>query len=86
MIDSYAEGLIDKAEFEPRVRRLRERLRHLEKQLERLKQEAEEEEELRTILGRLETFAVKVKEGLYDADCRDPARDYPCAGQTSGNR
>jgi site-specific DNA recombinase len=25
LIDSYAEGLIDKAEFEPRVRRMRER-------------------------------------------------------------
>lgn len=68
LIDSYAEGLIDKAEFEPRVTRLRERLRHLEEQLERLKQEAEGEEELRTILGRLETFVAKVKEGLHDAD------------------
>ena len=68
LIDSYADGLIDKQEFEPRVRRLRERLRHLEEQLERLKQEAEGEEELRTLLGRLETFAAKVKEGLHNAD------------------
>lgn len=86
LIDSYAEGLIDKQEFEPRVTRMRERLRHLEEQLQRLKQEAEGEEELRTILGRLETFAAKVKEGLHDADCRDPSGYYPCPGQTSGDR
>jgi site-specific DNA recombinase len=68
LIDSYAEGLIDKQEFEPRVTRMRDRLQHLEAQLQRLKKEAEGEEELRLILGRLETFAAKVKDGLHDAD------------------
>jgi hypothetical protein len=68
LIDSYAEGFIDKQEFEPRVTRMRERLHHLEEQLQRLKDEAEGEEELRVILGRLETFAAKVKDGLHDAD------------------
>jgi site-specific DNA recombinase len=68
LIDSYAEGLIDKQEFEPRVTRMRERLHHLEDQLQRLKEATEVEEELRLILGRLETFAAKVKAGLYQAD------------------
>jgi hypothetical protein len=68
LIDSYAEGLIDKQEFEPRVTRMRERLRHLEEQLQHLKEKAEEEEELRAILGHLETFAAKVKNGLCEAD------------------
>jgi site-specific DNA recombinase len=68
LIDSYAEGLIDKQEFEPRVTRMRERLQHLEEQLQRLTEEAEGEEELRQILGCLETFAAKVKDGLHDAD------------------
>jgi len=68
LIDSYAEGFLDKQEFEPRVTRMRERLQHLEEQLQRLKDEAEGEEELRVILGRLETFAAKVKDGLHDAD------------------
>jgi site-specific DNA recombinase len=66
--DSYAEGLIDKQEFEPRVTRMRERMQHLEEQLQRLKQEAAVEEELRLIVGRLETFAAKVKAGLQFAD------------------
>ena len=68
LIDSYAEGFIDQQEFEPRVTRMRERLQHLETQLQRLKEEAEGEEELRLILGRLESFAAKVKEGLHTAD------------------
>ena len=68
LIDSYAEGLIEKQEFEPRVTRMRERLQHLETQLQRLKEEAEGEEELRLILGRLETFAARVKDGLHCTD------------------
>jgi len=68
LIDSYADGLIDKQEFEPRVSRMRERMQHLETQLQSLKEEAEVEGELRLILGRLETFAAKVKTGLQDAD------------------
>ena len=67
LIDSYAEGFIDKQECEPGVTRMRERLHHLEEQLQRLKEEAEGEEVLRAILGRLETFATKVNEGLHDA-------------------
>ena len=68
LIDSYADGLIDKQEFEPRVTRMRERMHHLEEQLQRLKEESEAEEELRLIVGRLETFAAKVKDGLQHAD------------------
>ncbi|WP_201366960.1 recombinase family protein, partial [Dictyobacter formicarum] len=66
LIDSYAEGFIDKQEFEPRVTRMRERLHHLEEQLQRLKEEAAGEEELQAILERLETFAAKVNDGLHD--------------------
>jgi site-specific DNA recombinase len=77
LIDSYAEGLIDKAEFEPRVIRLRERLQHLDEQLQHLMQETEIEEDLQLILGRLETFAEKVHDSLSTADfqtCRDIIR------------
>jgi len=65
LIDSYADGLIDKQEFEPRVTRLRERMHHLEEQVQRLK---EGEEELRLILSRLESFTAKVQDGLQQAD------------------
>jgi site-specific DNA recombinase len=68
LIDSYADGLIDKHEFEPRVTRMRERMQHLETQVQCLKEEAEVEGELRLILGQLQTFAAKVKMGLQQAD------------------
>jgi site-specific DNA recombinase len=68
LIDSYADGLIDKQEFEPRVTRMRERMQHLEEQLQRLKEDSEAEGELRLILGQLETFAAKVDAGLHNAD------------------
>jgi site-specific DNA recombinase len=51
LIDSYAKGLISKEEFEPRVTRMRERMQHLEDQLQRLRKEAEVEAELRLIRG-----------------------------------
>ena len=68
LIDSYAEGMIDKAEFEPRITRLRERIQQLEEQVRHIQDEAGMEHELRLILGRLETFASKVKDGLTEAD------------------
>jgi len=43
LIDSYADGLIDKQEFDPRVTRLRERMQHLEEQVQRLKEESKVE-------------------------------------------
>src|SRR5262244_798585 len=39
LIDSYAEGLIDKSEFEPRITRLRQRIAHIEAQCEALASE-----------------------------------------------
>jgi hypothetical protein len=39
-IDSYAEGLLDEGEFEPRITPLRDRIRKLEQQIQRLTEEA----------------------------------------------
>jgi site-specific DNA recombinase len=68
LIDSYADGVIDKQEFEPRVTRMRAQLQHLETQIQHLKAEGEMEDELRLIVGRLETFAAQVHDGLQQAD------------------
>jgi site-specific DNA recombinase len=68
LIDSYAEGLIDKEEFEPRITRLRERLRQMEAQAQQVKDEASLERELTLILGRLDEFAERVKNRLHEAD------------------
>ena len=68
LIDSYADGWLDKQEFEPRVTHRRARLQHLEAQRQHLQAEGEMEEELRLIRGRLETFAAQVHNGLQQAD------------------
>jgi site-specific DNA recombinase len=68
LIDSYAEGLIDKGEFEPRVTRLRPCLARLEEQRQALADEAALQEELQLIIGRLEDFATKLHDGLETAD------------------
>lgn len=68
LIDSYAEGLLDKHEFEPRLLRLRQRIAHLDEQRQQLADEAALHTELQRIIGRLEDFATKVHDGLGEAD------------------
>ncbi|HEY6074732.1 MAG TPA: recombinase family protein [Anaerolineales bacterium] len=68
LIDSYAESLIDKHEFEPRITRLRQRLARLEEQRQALADEAALHGELQLIIGRLEDFAAKLHGGLEAAD------------------
>ncbi len=50
LIDGYAEGLLDKGEFEPRIARMRERLKQIEEQAQQIKDEASLERERTLIL------------------------------------
>jgi site-specific DNA recombinase len=68
LIDSYAEGLIEKQEFEPRISRLRQRLADLQGQAQQITDEMAHQVELRLIISRLEEFAMKVRDGLDEAD------------------
>jgi hypothetical protein len=68
LIDSYAEGLLEKHEFEPRITRLRQRLTQLEEQRQQLIDVAALQTEIRLIVGRLEDFAAKIDAGLEDSD------------------
>src|SRR5712691_10149008 len=68
LIDSYADGLLDKHEFEPRTLCLRQRLAHLDEQRQQLTDEAALHTELQLIIGRLEDFAAKVHDGVGEAD------------------
>jgi site-specific DNA recombinase len=77
LIDSYAEGLIDKGEFEPRITRLRQRLGQYEQQARRLGDELRVQDDLRMLIGQLESFAAQVRQGLEAADwstCRELIR------------
>jgi site-specific DNA recombinase len=64
LIDSYAEGLIEKQEFEPRVTRLRQRITHVEAQCHQLAEAETLQRELQLIVGRVEEFATQVHQNL----------------------
>jgi site-specific DNA recombinase len=68
LIDGYAEELIEKAEFEPRMRRIKQRVTMLEQQLQQLADEALQQRELRLLIGHLEGFVTKVRQNLATAD------------------
>jgi site-specific DNA recombinase len=68
LIDSYAEGLIEKSEFEPRIRQLKERVAHLETQAQALAQAAAQERELRLVIGQLADFTATVRDRLDHLD------------------
>ena len=68
LIDSYTEGFIEKQEFEPRIKRLRQRLADLENQTQQITDEMARQTELRLVISRLEDFAAKVKGSLDEAD------------------
>ncbi len=77
LIDSYAEGVIEKGEFEPRIRRLRQRIEQLEAQARHLRDDLLAHQELRLLVGQVETFAAQVHAGLDTADwltCREVIR------------
>jgi site-specific DNA recombinase len=64
LIDSYAEGLMEKQEFEPRVTRLRQRITHVEAQCQQLAEAETLQRELQLIVGRVEEFAAQVQQNL----------------------
>lgn len=68
LIDAYSEGLVEKSEFEPRIRRAKERLAELEAEAKVQADLETQERELRLVIGRLQEFAERVQEGLSGAD------------------
>jgi site-specific DNA recombinase len=68
LIDSYAEGVIEKGEFEPRVTGLKARLARLQARLQTAAAQAEAERELSLVVVHLEDFAQRVCQGLDSLD------------------
>src|SRR5205085_11868102 len=68
LIDGYAEGLIDKADFEPRVAGLRQRIKSWEEQAATLRDEAAQRAALSLIVGRLHDFARQVRDRMAAVD------------------
>jgi site-specific DNA recombinase len=68
LIDSYAEGLIDKQEFQPRIERSKERLRQLEQTIQALAAQETRQREVQLVITRLEEFAQRVTASLEQTD------------------
>jgi site-specific DNA recombinase len=68
LIDSYAEGVIDKAEFEPRITGLKQRMSQLQERHQAALEAAEAERDLSLVVSRLEDFSAKVVQGLDALD------------------
>ncbi|MDP9375913.1 MAG: recombinase family protein [Chloroflexota bacterium] len=68
LIDGYADGLLTKEEFAPRLERLRQRVAVLEEQLAQQRAEHVSAAELQLAIGRLGEFAARVRAGLDNAD------------------
>ncbi len=68
LIDCYAGGLIDKAEFEPRIAGLKSRMSQLHKQQQTVIETANAERELSRVIRRSEDFSAKVSQRLDGLD------------------
>jgi site-specific DNA recombinase len=68
LIDSYAEGLIERAEFEPRIIGFRQRIGGWEAQLKAMRDEAALQSTLSLVIGRLEDFAIRVHDRMSEVD------------------
>ncbi len=68
LVDAYEDGLLEKSDFEPRIRRARERLATLEAEVKKQADEESQRAELRLVIGQLQEFAKRIKSGLHDAD------------------
>jgi site-specific DNA recombinase len=68
LIDAYSEDLIEKKEFEPRIREARLHLERLQAETQTQEQLQAQLREMREVIGHLETFAQSVRGNLNNAD------------------
>ena len=68
LIDAYEDGLLERSDFESRIRRSRDRLATLEAEAKKQTEEESQRAELRLVIGQLQEFVARIKSGLQDAD------------------
>jgi site-specific DNA recombinase len=64
LIDSYTEGLIEKADFDPKMMQLKVKLEQVQQQIDASKQQHAGQVELFLVINRLEEFAAAVNDRL----------------------
>jgi site-specific DNA recombinase len=68
LTDAFADGLLHKEEFEPKLRCARAKLEQLKSQIQSQENLQTTQAQMRLIIGSLDAFAQKVKNGLSHAD------------------
>jgi site-specific DNA recombinase len=68
LIDAYESAVLDKSEFEPRVRQAKDRLARLQQEAAAASDRAAQRAELRLVLSNLDAFADQVRDRLDHAD------------------
>jgi site-specific DNA recombinase len=68
LIDSYAEGMIDKTDFDPKMRQLKTRLEQIDHQIQESRSHQAGQSELFLVINRLEEFAAAVTDKLDTID------------------
>ena len=68
LIDSYAEGVIDKADFNPKIRQLKIKLEQIDHQIAESRRHEAGQFELFLVINRLEEFAAAVNDQLSTID------------------
>lgn len=68
LIDSYAEGIIEKSDFEPKIGQLKIKLQQIDHQIEESKRQQAGQYELFLVINRLEEFAAAVNDRLSTID------------------
>jgi len=68
LIDAWTDGLLEKQEFEIKIKAARARLDRLEGQIQDQNELEASRAEMRLIIGSLDAFASRVKQGLTDTD------------------
>lgn len=74
LIDSYADGIIDKTDFEPKMHQLKNRLEQIDQQILESRQQGVVQSELFLVINRLEEFAGAVTEKLDTIDLETKRR------------
>ena len=78
MIDAYADGLLTKEEFEPRIKKAKQRLSNLEQEQRDQADEQLQRTNLKVIIGCMQEFAEKIQNGLGTLEW-DAKRKIICA-------
>jgi site-specific DNA recombinase len=68
LIDSYADGIIDKADFDPKVQQLKVRMEQIDHQIQESRRNNAGQSELFLVINRLEEFASAVHDRLDTID------------------